>query len=103
MPIMRPSRLTSAPPELPGLIAASVWMKKLESLTPPAERVADRQHHVTDLDRIGIAQLDERELLALGVDAQQGEVVALVLGHQLGVELAPVVQHDADLVGALHD
>jgi hypothetical protein len=63
------------------LIAASVWMKKLESLTPPAERasaemmplvtvwfrperVADRQHHVADLDRVGVAQLDERELLA---------------------------------------
>ena len=40
MPIRRPSRLTSAPPELPGLIAASVWMKKLESLTPPAERAS---------------------------------------------------------------
>ncbi len=28
MPISRPLRSTSAPPELPGLIAASVWMKK---------------------------------------------------------------------------
>jgi hypothetical protein len=27
MPISRPSVVTSAPPELPGLIAASVWMK----------------------------------------------------------------------------
>ncbi|MEH2524244.1 MULTISPECIES: hypothetical protein [unclassified Bradyrhizobium] len=27
MPINSPLRLTSAPPELPGLIAASVWMK----------------------------------------------------------------------------
>ena len=26
-PISRPARSTSAPPELPGLIAASVWMK----------------------------------------------------------------------------
>ena len=29
MPTRRPSMVTSAPPELPGLIAASVWMKKL--------------------------------------------------------------------------
>ncbi len=28
MPTSRPSRVTSAPPELPGLIAASVWMKE---------------------------------------------------------------------------
>ena len=27
MPISSPRRLTSAPPELPGLIEASVWMK----------------------------------------------------------------------------
>ena len=34
MPISRPFMLTSAPPELPGLIAASVWMKKPKSETP---------------------------------------------------------------------
>ncbi len=96
MPISRPSRLTSAPPELPGLMAASVWMKKLEIVDAAgrarqrrddaaghglaqAERIADRQHDVADLDRIGIAQLEERELLAGAVDAQQGEVVAVVL------------------------
>ncbi len=28
MPISRPFMSTRAPPELPGLIAASVWMKK---------------------------------------------------------------------------
>jgi hypothetical protein len=27
MPTRRPARSTSAPPELPGLMAASVWMK----------------------------------------------------------------------------
>ena len=27
MPMTRPSRLSSGPPELPGLIEASVWMK----------------------------------------------------------------------------
>ena len=27
MPITSPARLSSGPPELPGLMAASVWMK----------------------------------------------------------------------------
>ncbi len=34
MPTRRPSRSTSAPPELPGLMAASVWMKERKSLMP---------------------------------------------------------------------
>ena len=34
MPTTFPSRSTSGPPELPGLIAASVWMKKPKSLMP---------------------------------------------------------------------
>ena len=38
MPISRPSSATSAPPELPGLMAASVCRKKFESLMPPALR-----------------------------------------------------------------
>ena len=33
-PTSRPSMEISAPPELPGLMAASVWMKKLRSETP---------------------------------------------------------------------
>ena len=73
MPITWP-RLTSAPPELPGLIAASVWMAsliasavavarrsstvRLSALTMPAVTVpsspsgaADGEHRVADLDR----------------------------------------------------
>ena len=34
MPTSWPLMLISAPPELPGLIAASVWMKKPKSETP---------------------------------------------------------------------
>ena len=34
MPSSRPSVSTSAPPELPGLIAASVWMKFSKVLMP---------------------------------------------------------------------
>ena len=38
MPIKRPLMSISAPPEFPGLIAASVWMKKFRSLMPTAVR-----------------------------------------------------------------
>ena len=34
MPISSPDMLISAPPELPGLMAASVWMKKPKSEMP---------------------------------------------------------------------
>ncbi len=35
MPITSPSRLKSGPPELPGLMAASVWMMSPAVKTPP--------------------------------------------------------------------
>ena len=66
MPTSWPVMLISAPPELPGLIAASVWMKKPKSETPTcdarqrrddaagrrladAERIADGKHQIADL------------------------------------------------------
>jgi hypothetical protein len=38
MPMTSPSVLTSGPPELPGLMAASVWSHRLYSLTPGRNR-----------------------------------------------------------------
>ncbi|MNR04181.1 hypothetical protein D3C85_1201190 [compost metagenome] len=38
MPIRSPSMSTRAPPELPGLMAASVWMKEPESEIPVSVR-----------------------------------------------------------------
>ena len=40
MPTTAPSMSTSAPPELPGLMAASVWMKKPESVMPRLVRAS---------------------------------------------------------------
>ncbi len=40
MPIISPAMFTSAPPELPGLIAASVWRKSETSVTPTFERAS---------------------------------------------------------------
>ena len=48
IPITRPSRLSSGPPELPGLIDASVWMKFSYVVTPTRLRaVADTMPTVT--------------------------------------------------------
>ena len=73
MPISSPCVLTSAPPELPTLIAASVWMKFSNTATPKlgttggaddavrhrlgqSQRIADRQHDVADLHLVRAAQ-----------------------------------------------
>ena len=75
MPTSSPRALTSAPPELPTLIAASVWMKSSKAVMPSwprpvaltmpivtvwlkPERVADREHDVADLERVGAAEAD---------------------------------------------
>ena len=66
-----------------------------------AERVADRQHHVADLQLIGIAELQHGKSLVRVLDAQNGEVAALVLEHDLGVELALVGERHLHFAGAL--
>ena len=70
--------VTSAPPELPGLIAASVWMKKpiiadadlgarqrrddaAGDGLADAEGIADRQHQIAHLERVGIAERQSRQ------------------------------------------
>ena len=81
MPMTWPAMSTSGPPELPGLMAASVWMKLLElvelavgaGLVDGAvlggddaggdglgerEGAADGEHPVADLGAVGVAELD---------------------------------------------
>ena len=55
-----------------------------------AEGIADGEHEVADLQRVGVAELHRRQRLALGVDAQHRQVGALVGEHDLGGELAAV-------------
>ena len=64
-----------------------------------AERVADREHEVADLERVGIAHRQRRQVVRL--DVEDREVGRLVRAHHPGLELAPVGQHDHDLVGIL--
>ena len=53
-----------------------------------------------DLQLVGIAELDRREALAPVLHAQHREVGAAILEHDLGVELALVVERDFHLVRA---
>ena len=119
MPTSVPSRSTSAPPELPGLIAASVWMKERKSLMPigarqagddaagdglaDAERIADRQHEIADLELIAVADLQHRQALAMGVELEHGEIGALVGEQEVRLEFASIGEHHGDLLRIADD
>ena len=64
---------------------------------PDAERIADGKHEIAHFQTVRVGELDDRELSALGIEAEHGEVGVLVLEHDLGRELAPVRQSDGDL------
>ena len=93
MPTTWPAALTSGPPELPGLMAASVWIRPSRE-TPSAveaavlgrddaagdgglaaevEGVADGDHLVADLEVVGRAELAGTRSSVLHLD--QGDVV----------------------------
>ena len=94
MPTSLPSRSTSAPPELPGLIAASVWMKERKSPAPIERASAETMPLVTvwpTPNGLPIAStrsptssaslspsVERRQLLAMRVDLQHGEIGMLV-------------------------
>ena len=67
------------------------------------ERIADGEHHVADLERVGIGELERGEALVLRLEAQHREIRARILEHDLGLEFALVGERDLDLVGALDD
>ena len=119
MPITRPCASTSGPPELPGLIAASVWMTSSNALAGVGpdlavqarddaarhgetalqrERVADGDDVVADLDVVGVAELDGRQ--AGGVDLDHREVARCVVPEDRGVARGAVGEHRLDLAVA---
>ncbi len=51
--------------------------------------------------RVGIGEVEMREALVRILQPQHREIAALVLEHDLGLELALVGERDLDLVGAL--
>ena len=64
-----------------------------------AERVADRQHHVSDARLLHVAEHDHRQ--APGLDPDHGEVGFGIGADDIGRRLAAIGQADLDLVGAL--
>ena len=119
-PARRPSMSISAPPELPGLIAASVWMKKPKSSTPIWLRASAETMPLVTVwpmpkglpiasTRSPISRLSESANCSVGklssvvLDLQDREIDLLVLEQHRRVELAPVGEGDLDLVGVLDD
>ena len=115
MPMTWPSRSRSGPPELPWLIAASVWIASLmaklfgevivpvqgahdsarDGLVEP-ERAADGDDLVADLDRARVAELKRRELRARGVDLDDGDVGGGIRADELCVVCRAVREFDRD-------
>ena len=63
------------------------------------ERVADRDHDLTQVQRVGIAQFDGSDLFALGQqDLQERQVVVARRAEHLDLEFTPVGQRDLDLM-----
>ena len=103
MPITSPSASSSGPPELPGLIEASVWIAPsiwnwvsdsiersvAETIAGRerlllAERAADRGDGRADRDVVGVAELERLQVEALGVDLDQRDVGVGVEADDLG-------------------
>ena len=69
-----------------------------------AEGIADGKHEIAHLHRIGIGELDGRQVAPdVADDAQDREIGALVLQHDLGIELAAIGERHTDLIGKLND
>jgi hypothetical protein len=68
-----------------------------------AERVADSEHQIAHLQPARVGELQRRQALALGVDAQHGKVRLRILHHQLRREFAAVVQRHAEFLTLLDD
>ena len=118
-PMRRPAESRSGPPELPGLIAASVWMTSASSRSSvsagrlqraddaggeglvEAERIADGEGPLPDLEIVRIAE-GRRAGRELPPDAQHRQIVAGGAPDQLGaVDVAARHAH-GNAAGALH-
>src|SRR5215213_4228559 len=67
-----------------------------------AERVADREHEIADLERLRITELDRGRALG-AFHSQNRKVGARVAQHDLGLELPPVREGDLHLGHVLDD
>ena len=58
-----------------------------------AQRIADREHEITDAQSIGVSRVRRRQVLS--VDRERGQVAIRVPGRNHGFERAPVREPDA--------
>ena len=123
MPSTRPSRSTSGPPELPGLTAASIWMRpwrtwsvlgswKLRSSpdidaggdrSVQAQRVADGERLAADVRRPRVAQRGRHEVGGQRVGVQYGGVLVRSLDGDGGVRFGAVGEGQLDGRGVRDD
>ena len=120
MPITSPAALSSGPPELPGLIGASVCrtlsiVKPLGAVDLALQRgdhaggeraaepegVADREHRFADLDGAGVAERERVQGETFGGDAQHREVLRGVFADHARFDGLAVFEADGDLHGVL--
>ena len=114
-PITRPRPSSSGPPELPWLIAASVWIvsvivklfgaviSRWSALTIPLVIVPSspnglpmRENRVTDVDRARVGERQRSEQRRRRIDPEHGEVGRRIRADELGVELDSVPEAHRD-------
>ena len=118
MPMIRPCRSTSGPPELPGLIdgvgldeilvALDAEPGAAERADDPrghglteAERIADREDEIADLQAIGITHRHRRQ--TTGGDLQHGDIGLGIAADQPRLETPIVLCGDLDAGGVFDD
>ena len=69
---------------------------------PHAERIADRDDEIADLDRVGIAELQHRKVLA-ALQFEHGQIRARVAQHDIGFVFATVRERDLHVGHPLDD
>ena len=114
MPINSPLRFNSAPPELPRLMEASVWIKfsrpsRFNPLRPNAETmpevavcpkakwVTDRYGKITDAQFIGVGN-SGFALICSGFEFVTGDIALVIATNQFCIKLAPIIELNTDFL-----
>ena len=123
MPISSPCRSTSAPPLLPGLIGALVWMRPVMEMRVPStisltcaieraddagcrrlrkpQRATQGKRIFPDLDLTGIAHSDWLQVTC--ADLQHGQILGWRLAHEASGHLPPIREQYGESRKAAYD
>src|SRR6478735_6506928 len=97
IPTTSPSVVTSGPPELPGLTAASNWMR-LVSAGRSLASYSRRNPDTTPCDTGGRAQGRGGQVIRQLLRLQYGKIVLGANADHLGLGLGAILELDFDLV-----